>query len=133
MPRPTGTQAPVSLVLPLTSCLPICLQIICNDCQAHCTVAFHVLGMKCTGCGSYNTAQDGGLIQPPQPPAPPQEQQQEEGAEEAGPDEAAVEGEQQQQEEEEEEVEGGEPLEFEPDSDSDEWMDAEAEEEAQAQ
>ena len=119
------------LDLPLTSRLPVCLQIICNDCQAHCTVAFHVLGMKCTGCGSYNTAQDGGLIQPPQPPAPPQEQQQqEEGAEEAeeaGPDEAAAEGEQQQ---EEEEVDGGEPLEFEPDSDSDEWMDAEAEEEA---
>lgn len=38
----------------------------CNDCQAHCTVPFHVLGMKCTACGSYNTAQDGGLIQQPQ-------------------------------------------------------------------
>ena len=106
------------LGLPLTSPLPVCLQIICNDCQAHCTVAFHVLGMKCTGCGSYNTAQDGGLIQPP---APPQEQQGE-GAEEAGPA-----GEPQEQQEE---LEGGEPLEFEPDSDSDEWMDAEAEEEA---
>ncbi|KAG9337932.1 hypothetical protein JZ751_027425 [Albula glossodonta] len=37
------------------------VKIICNDCQTHCTVPFHVLGMKCSGCGSYNTAQDGGL------------------------------------------------------------------------
>lgn len=42
------------------------VKIICNDCQAHCTVPFHVLGMKCSGCGSYNTAQDGGLIQQPE-------------------------------------------------------------------
>ncbi|KAI3372265.1 hypothetical protein L3Q82_022773 [Scortum barcoo] len=41
------------------------VKIICNDCQAHCTVPFHVLGMKCSECGSYNTAQDGGLIQEP--------------------------------------------------------------------
>lgn len=45
--------------------LCVCSQIICNDCQAHCTVSFHVLGMKCSTCGSYNTAQDGGLITPP--------------------------------------------------------------------
>lgn len=38
------------------------VKIICNDCQAHCIVSFHVLGMKCSKCGSYNTAQDGGLI-----------------------------------------------------------------------
>lgn len=38
-------------------------QIMCNDCQTHCTVPFHVLGMKCSSCGSYNTAQDGGLMQ----------------------------------------------------------------------
>ncbi|XP_056603303.1 RING finger and CHY zinc finger domain-containing protein 1 [Triplophysa dalaica] len=38
------------------------VKIICNDCQAHCIVSFHVLGMKCSRCGSYNTAQDGGLI-----------------------------------------------------------------------
>lgn len=37
-------------------------QVICNDCQAHCTVAFHVLGMKCSSCGSYNTAQYGGIM-----------------------------------------------------------------------
>ncbi|XP_020492070.1 RING finger and CHY zinc finger domain-containing protein 1 isoform X1 [Labrus bergylta] len=43
------------------------VKIICNDCQVHCTVPFHVLGMKCSGCGSYNTAQDGGLIQQPAP------------------------------------------------------------------
>lgn len=43
------------------------LKIICNDCQAHCIVPFHVLGMKCSSCGSYNTAQEGGLIQRPEP------------------------------------------------------------------
>ena len=33
--------------------------------------------MKCGGCGSYNTAQDGGLMQQPQErAAQPQEQQQ---------------------------------------------------------
>ncbi|XP_042579082.1 uncharacterized protein LOC109084909 isoform X1 [Cyprinus carpio] len=41
------------------------VKIICNDCQARCTVSFHVLGMKCSSCGSYNTAQDGGLITAP--------------------------------------------------------------------
>ncbi|XP_051961523.1 RING finger and CHY zinc finger domain-containing protein 1-like isoform X2 [Xyrauchen texanus] len=41
------------------------VKIICNDCQAHCIVTFHVLGMKCSSCGSYNTTQDGGLIMPP--------------------------------------------------------------------
>ncbi len=46
-----------------TSCM--CSQIICNDCQARSTVSFHVLGMKCSSCGSYNTAQDGGLIAAP--------------------------------------------------------------------
>ncbi|KTF81997.1 hypothetical protein cypCar_00023212 [Cyprinus carpio] len=40
-------------------------KIICNDCQTRCTVSFHVLGMKCSSCGSYNTAQDGGLITAP--------------------------------------------------------------------
>ncbi|KAI2664992.1 RING finger and CHY zinc finger domain-containing protein 1 [Labeo rohita] len=50
------------------SCAPLrssATQIMCNDCQAHCTVSFHVLGMKCSSCGSYNTAQDGGLIAAP--------------------------------------------------------------------
>ncbi|XP_058632577.1 RING finger and CHY zinc finger domain-containing protein 1 isoform X4 [Onychostoma macrolepis] len=41
------------------------VRIICNDCQARSTVSFHVLGMKCSSCGSYNTAQDGGLIAAP--------------------------------------------------------------------
>ncbi|KAF3696155.1 RING finger and CHY zinc finger domain-containing protein 1 [Channa argus] len=45
----------------------ISTKIVCNDCQAHCTVRFHVLGMKCSNCGSYNTAQEGGLIQQPEP------------------------------------------------------------------
>ncbi|TWW60723.1 Zinc finger domain-containing protein 1 [Takifugu flavidus] len=39
------------------------VKIMCNDCQTHCTVPFHVLGMKCSSCRSYNTAQDGGLMQ----------------------------------------------------------------------
>ncbi|KAI4900070.1 hypothetical protein NFI96_023495 [Prochilodus magdalenae] len=47
-----------------------CGLILCNDCQNHCTVPFHVLGMKCSKCGSYNTAQASGLIkateQPPE-------------------------------------------------------------------
>ncbi|XP_038857516.1 RING finger and CHY zinc finger domain-containing protein 1-like [Salvelinus namaycush] len=51
------------------------VKIICNDCQTHCTVPFHVLGMKCSGCGSYNTAQDGGLIQQLQEPQPQEPQQ----------------------------------------------------------
>uniref|UniRef100_A0A4W5R108 Ring finger and CHY zinc finger domain containing 1 n=1 Tax=Hucho hucho TaxID=62062 RepID=A0A4W5R108_9TELE len=51
------------------------VKIICNDCQTHCTVPFHVLGMKCSGCGSYNTAQDGGLIQLLQEPQQEPEQQ----------------------------------------------------------
>ncbi|XP_072439868.1 RING finger and CHY zinc finger domain-containing protein 1 isoform X3 [Chiloscyllium punctatum] len=38
------------------------VKIMCNDCQLHSTTPFHVLGLKCTGCGSYNTAQDGGPI-----------------------------------------------------------------------
>ncbi|KAK1892926.1 RING finger and CHY zinc finger domain containing protein 1 [Dissostichus eleginoides] len=68
------------------------VKILCNDCQTHCTVPFHVLGMKCTGCGSYNTAQDGGLIQQQQGG----EQQQQQG------------GEQQQQQQEEQQQQGEE-------------------------
>ncbi|XP_027023931.1 RING finger and CHY zinc finger domain-containing protein 1 [Tachysurus fulvidraco] len=34
------------------------VKILCNDCQHRCTVDYHVLGMKCNGCGSYNTSQD---------------------------------------------------------------------------
>jgi len=116
-------------------CLPVCLQIICNDCQAHCTVAFHVLGMKCTGCGSYNTAQDGGLIQPPQQPqlVPLEEEAAGQPEVEAGQQE--VEAGQQEVEAGQQEVEeeGGEPLEFEPDSDSDVWTDAENEQSAEPQ
>nr|XP_048702783.1 RING finger and CHY zinc finger domain-containing protein 1 isoform X2 [Caretta caretta] len=36
------------------------VEILCNDCSARSTVQFHILGMKCTSCESYNTAQDGG-------------------------------------------------------------------------
>ncbi|NWX91702.1 ZN363 protein, partial [Nothoprocta pentlandii] len=35
------------------------VEILCNDCNARSTVHFHLLGMKCTNCESYNTAQDG--------------------------------------------------------------------------
>ncbi|KAB5528218.1 hypothetical protein PHYPO_G00137820 [Pangasianodon hypophthalmus] len=34
------------------------VKILCNDCQNRCTVDFHILGMKCSSCGSYNTSQD---------------------------------------------------------------------------
>ncbi|KAK1806951.1 hypothetical protein P4O66_005432, partial [Electrophorus voltai] len=46
------------------------VKILCNDCQAHCVVRFHVLGLKCSSCGSYNTVQEGGLISPPDPTPP---------------------------------------------------------------
>ncbi|XP_012515299.1 PREDICTED: RING finger and CHY zinc finger domain-containing protein 1 [Propithecus coquereli] len=32
----------------------------CNDCNGRSTVQFHILGMKCKLCDSYNTAQAGG-------------------------------------------------------------------------
>lgn len=35
------------------------VEILCNDCNARSTVQFHLLGMKCQSCESYNTAQDG--------------------------------------------------------------------------
>ncbi|XP_025934106.1 RING finger and CHY zinc finger domain-containing protein 1 isoform X4 [Apteryx rowi] len=35
------------------------VEILCNDCNARSTVQFHLLGMKCTNCESYNTARDG--------------------------------------------------------------------------
>ncbi|XP_029573442.1 RING finger and CHY zinc finger domain-containing protein 1 isoform X2 [Salmo trutta] len=63
------------------------VKIICNDCQTHCTVPFHVLGMKCSGCGSYNTAQDGGLIQQLQEPQPQEPQPQEPQPQEPQPQE----------------------------------------------
>uniref|UniRef100_A0A4W3J0U8 Ring finger and CHY zinc finger domain containing 1 n=1 Tax=Callorhinchus milii TaxID=7868 RepID=A0A4W3J0U8_CALMI len=47
------------------------VRVLCNDCHHHSIAPFHVLGMKCIDCGSYNTAQDGGLVAPQQ-----QEQQQ---------------------------------------------------------
>lgn len=47
------------LPVSLSPCLPVCLQILCNDCNARSTVQFHLLGMKCQSCESYNTAQDG--------------------------------------------------------------------------
>ncbi|XP_054847396.1 RING finger and CHY zinc finger domain-containing protein 1 isoform X1 [Eublepharis macularius] len=35
------------------------VEILCNDCTSRSTVQFHILGMKCKNCDSYNTAQDG--------------------------------------------------------------------------
>ncbi|KAJ4919894.1 hypothetical protein JOQ06_018513 [Pogonophryne albipinna] len=78
------------------------VKILCNDCQTHCTVPFHVLGMKCTGCGSYNTAQDGGLIQQQQGG---EQQQQGEEQEEEEQQQEEEEEEQQQEEEEQEDIE----------------------------
>jgi len=31
----------------------------CNDCSAKSRVAFHIFGLKCGGCGSYNTTKIG--------------------------------------------------------------------------
>lgn len=42
------------------------VRILCNDCQNRGSAPFHILGMKCNNCGSYNTAQDGGLDPPPE-------------------------------------------------------------------
>ncbi|KAH0507107.1 RING finger and CHY zinc finger domain-containing protein 1 [Microtus ochrogaster] len=36
------------------------VEILCNDCNGRSTVQFHILGMKCKICESYNTAQAGG-------------------------------------------------------------------------
>lgn len=36
--------------------------IICKDCNKSSTTAFHVVGMKCGGCGSYNTSLDKGPL-----------------------------------------------------------------------
>lgn len=35
------------------------VDILCNDCNGRSTVQFHILGMKCNICESYNTAQAG--------------------------------------------------------------------------
>ncbi|KAL5022067.1 hypothetical protein ScPMuIL_001222 [Solemya velum] len=36
------------------------VQILCKDCHKESRVLFHVIGMKCTSCGSYNTCRTGG-------------------------------------------------------------------------
>lgn len=62
--RQGGTTYPLSHTHGSSGCdSSSCPQILCNDCQNHCTAPFHVLGMKCSCCGSYNTAQDGGVMQ----------------------------------------------------------------------
>ncbi|OBS65730.1 hypothetical protein A6R68_05730 [Neotoma lepida] len=38
----------------------VTVDILCNDCNGRSTVQFHILGMKCKICDSYNTAQAGG-------------------------------------------------------------------------
>uniref|UniRef100_A0A8C5N2F6 Cyclin dependent kinase like 2 n=1 Tax=Leptobrachium leishanense TaxID=445787 RepID=A0A8C5N2F6_9ANUR len=35
------------------------VEILCNDCSTRSTAPFHVLGMKCESCNSYNTTQEG--------------------------------------------------------------------------
>ncbi|XP_043917050.1 RING finger and CHY zinc finger domain-containing protein 1 isoform X2 [Protopterus annectens] len=39
------------------------VMVLCNDCHVRGAVPFHVLWMKCPGCGSYNTVQDGMLVE----------------------------------------------------------------------
>ncbi|XP_014816382.1 PREDICTED: RING finger and CHY zinc finger domain-containing protein 1 [Calidris pugnax] len=36
----------------------VTVKILCNDCNARSTVQFHLLGMKCKNCESYNTVQE---------------------------------------------------------------------------
>jgi hypothetical protein len=37
-------------------------EILCRDCNKTCTAAFHIVGMKCSSCGSYNTTLDKGPL-----------------------------------------------------------------------
>merc|ERR1719378_1459245 len=37
-------------------------EILCKDCNRTSIVAFHIVGMKCRPCGSYNTALDKGPL-----------------------------------------------------------------------
>lgn len=37
-------------------------EILCRDCNKTCTAVFHIVGMKCSSCGSYNTTLDKGPL-----------------------------------------------------------------------
>ncbi|XP_043193803.1 RING finger and CHY zinc finger domain-containing protein 1-like isoform X2 [Amphibalanus amphitrite] len=37
-------------------------KILCNDCQTKSVAPFHIIGLKCGGCGSYNTARGDGPL-----------------------------------------------------------------------
>ena len=37
-------------------------KILCNDCQTKSVATFHIIGLKCAGCGSYNTARGDGPL-----------------------------------------------------------------------
>jgi RING finger/CHY zinc finger protein 1 len=37
-------------------------EILCKDCNTTCTAVFHIVGMKCRSCGSYNTTQNKGPL-----------------------------------------------------------------------
>jgi len=37
-------------------------EILCKDCNKTCTAVFHIVGMKCKSCGSYNTTLDKGPL-----------------------------------------------------------------------
>jgi len=37
-------------------------KILCKDCNKHCYAEFHIVGMKCKECGSYNTTPDKGPL-----------------------------------------------------------------------
>ncbi|XP_066589689.1 RING finger and CHY zinc finger domain-containing protein 1 [Prorops nasuta] len=42
--------------------------ILCKDCHEESTVQFHVVGLKCLNCGSYNTCRVRGSLSPPPDP-----------------------------------------------------------------
>lgn len=45
------------------------VDILCADCHESSSCAFHVVGLKCGACGSYNTARTGSEMAPDAPDA----------------------------------------------------------------
>jgi RING finger/CHY zinc finger protein 1 len=59
------------------------VEILCADCQETSTCVFHVVGLKCGGCGGYNTARTGSEP-PPQAGAAPGDAAADESTEDQG-------------------------------------------------
>lgn len=74
------------------------VMILCRDCHKESKVKFHVVGLKCAECGSYNTSREGEEGVPVMPPPIPV----------AAVATEAAEGEDEWETEEEEEIVGGE-------------------------